>query len=245
MLIQSINHRVAVEVRHSPLEAQQRLAQRDTQLGVQVEAVIDGMPAAGLLKAGDLITQIDDQLVRRSSDLTGIVQSKLPGDLITVVLERTRVDQNGEFLLDVNGEIRRETVEVRFALGSIEQLSSDGGNVVRSSSVRSERARWVQQLLDRFASDPVRITIAESALKVDSFIGRGVEQHPAMIWLSGISIALERGTIEMDPNLRLQIFRRLSAIEAETAAESISPEERAWLELVAERYALVVEELNR
>ena len=109
--------------------------------GVQVEAVIEGMPAAGLLKAGDLITEIDEKPVRRSTDLTAIVQSKLPGDLITVVLQRMRIDEDGEFLLDADGQIRRERVEVRFALGSIDTLDSDGGNVVRSSSVRSSRAR--------------------------------------------------------------------------------------------------------
>ena len=216
------------------------------QNGVQVEAVIEGMPAAGLLKAGDLIIQIDDQPVRRSTDLTGIVQSKLPGDLISVVLQRIRIDQNGEFLLDDGGEILRERVEVSFALGSIDQLSSDGGNVVRSSSVRSNRARLVQELLQRFASEPIKITVADSPMQAIELTPAGsVDQHPAIIWLNSISMALQRGTLEMTPNLRLQIFKRLNSLQEQASGELVRSEQQEWLKLVIQRYSQIAEKISR
>ena len=215
------------------------------QNGVQIEAVIEGMPAAGLLKAGDLVIQIDEQPVRRRTDLTAIVQSKLPGDLITVVLKRIRIDQNGEFLLDDTGEVRRELVEVRFALGSIDQLASDGGNVVRSSSVRSDRARLVQELLQRFAGEPVRIEAVSSAMQASEIAARSVDKHPAVIWLTSISVALEQGTLEMSANLRLQIFKRMDSITEPVSEEPVSDEQRMWLERVSERYFQIVEEISR
>ncbi|MEE2681532.1 MAG: PDZ domain-containing protein [Planctomycetota bacterium] len=213
--------------------------------GVQVEAVIEGMPAAGLLKAGDLITEIDGKPVRRSTDLTAIVQSKLPGDLITVILQRMRIDEDGEFLLEDDGRIRRERVEVSFALGSIETLESDGGNVVRSSTVRSTRARLVQELMQRFAPEAVRVTIERTEPPESEITSRSPDEHPSVIWLNSIALSLERGVLEMDPNLRLQIFNRMNALEEEASAVTPPSAQRVWLDRVIERYGEIVGGLNR
>lgn len=213
--------------------------------GVQVEAVIEGMPAAGLLKAGDLITEIDEKPVRRSTDLTAIVQSRLPGDLITVVLQRMRIDEDGEFLLDADGQIRRERVEVRFALGSIDTLESDGGNVVRSSSVRSSRARLVQELMQRFAPEAIRISVDRPSEAAPDFGSRSPDEHPSIIWLNSIAISLDRGVLEMDPNLRLQIFSRLNALEEEASTVTAPSEQRVWLDRVIERYSEIAGGLSR
>lgn len=209
--------------------------------GVRIEAVIEGMPAAGLLKAGDLIVAIDDQSVRRSSDLTSIVQSKLPGETITVDLKRNRFDQNGDFMLDENGQVRREDLQVFFALGSISQLASDGGNVVRSSSVRSARARWVQTMLDRFAPDPLRVQLPETGVVQESFASRSITDHPALVWLTSVSGAVERGVLQVDDNLRFQVNSRLDALENQASDPRLSSEERAWVKLVISRYTALSE----
>ena len=204
--------------------------------GVRIEAVIEGMPAAGLLKAGDLIVAIDDQPVRRSSDLTSIVQSKLPGETITVDIKRNRIDQDGDFLLDEKGQVRREDLQVFFALGSIAQLATDGGNVVRSSTVRSARARWVQTMLDRFAPDPLRVRLPANGVVEESFVSRPIDDHPALVWLSSVSAAVERGILEPDDTLRFQVSSRLDALRSQRSDPRLSSEERAWLERVITRY---------
>lgn len=204
--------------------------------GVRIEAVIEGMPAAGLLKAGDLIVSIDGQAIRRSSDLTSIVQSKLPGEIITVDIKRNRIDQNGDFLLDANGQVRREDLQVFFALGSIAQLATDGGNVVRSSTVRSARARWVQTMLDRFAPDPLRVNLPETDVVQETFALRSIDDHPALVWLTSVSAAVERGVLKVDDTLLFQVTSRLRALENQVKDSQLSSAERAWIERVVLRY---------
>ena len=214
------------------------------QPGVRIEAVIEGMPAAGLLKAGDLIIRIDDKILMRSSDLTSIVQSKMPGDFIKVDVKRNRIDEDGEFMLDPNGQVLQEDVQVRFALGSIKQLNTDGGNVMRSSRVRSERAQRVRALIDRFASDPVLVRLSASTTDESQAITAPVGNHPAMAWISSISAAIDQGVLKVEPSLREHIDHRLGLLEMEVADPDLPPEERAWLQRVVEAYSAAAKDIQ-
>jgi putative serine protease PepD len=57
--------------------------------GARIEKVDTGSAAAGVgLKAGDVITKVDDHLITSSDGLVAIIRSYRPGDTVTVTYER-------------------------------------------------------------------------------------------------------------------------------------------------------------
>jgi putative serine protease PepD len=57
--------------------------------GAQIASVTTGGPAeSGGVQAGDIVTQIDGQAVNDSTDLSSAINSKAPGDKITLTVER-------------------------------------------------------------------------------------------------------------------------------------------------------------
>ncbi|WP_226037922.1 SepM family pheromone-processing serine protease [Aquibacillus saliphilus] len=56
--------------------------------GVYVVAVIEDMPADGILKSGDKIIQIDDLTIKQTDELINYVSAKEVGTTITVTVER-------------------------------------------------------------------------------------------------------------------------------------------------------------
>ena len=59
---------------------QQREVRREEPRGVEVSAVIPGLPAEKILQAGDVITHIDGKPLNQREDLALIVQRHWPGD---------------------------------------------------------------------------------------------------------------------------------------------------------------------
>ena len=54
-------------------------------VGAQVSSVISGSPAdKGGLKAGDVITKLDDKTIASADDLTAVVNAHQPGDAVTL-----------------------------------------------------------------------------------------------------------------------------------------------------------------
>ncbi|MBI2708573.1 MAG: PDZ domain-containing protein, partial [Actinobacteria bacterium] len=59
-----------------------------TGTGVQVTQVSAGVPAAAVLRAGDVVVEADGRPVRIDSDLTAAISGKAPGDTMRLVVER-------------------------------------------------------------------------------------------------------------------------------------------------------------
>lgn len=72
--------------------------------GAQIQEIGDGSAAgkAGL-KASDVITKVDDQLVSSSDDLIATIRSYRPGDTVTVTYQRGGSEQTAELKLDSDG----------------------------------------------------------------------------------------------------------------------------------------------
>lgn len=51
--------------------------------------LVDSVSGNGALKVGDLIIQIDNKLVSKSSDINGIMESRSPGDTVKITLMRS------------------------------------------------------------------------------------------------------------------------------------------------------------
>lgn len=56
--------------------------------GVYVVSVVDGMPAYDILKMGDRITGIDDQVIKEASDLIKYIETKQAEDIVSLNIER-------------------------------------------------------------------------------------------------------------------------------------------------------------
>ena len=73
--------------------------------GALVREVTNGSTAAeGGLETGDVITKIDDQRISDADSLVATIRSYRPGDSVTVTWVRTGDEQNGDFVLDSDGE---------------------------------------------------------------------------------------------------------------------------------------------
>ena len=96
-------------------------------------------------------------------------------------------------------------------------------------------------MLDRFAPDPLRVQLPETGVVQESFASRSITDHPALVWLTSVSGAVERGVLQVDDNLRFQVNSRLDALENQASDPRLSSEERAWVKLVISRYTALSE----
>lgn len=58
--------------------------------GVQIQAVVNGFPAAQILRAGDVILAIDDEMVGGQDHVRAEILSREPGTLLPVLVRRDR-----------------------------------------------------------------------------------------------------------------------------------------------------------
>ena len=118
--------------------------------GVRIRAVIRDMPAEGILKAGDLITHIEDEAIRTQEDLATIVQRHWPGDTIRFRVMRESVqdgDEPDEPLL----------LEFEITLGSTKVLrASNSGLSVRDPDYPQRKDRF-DLLTQRYGVVPTTI----------------------------------------------------------------------------------------
>jgi len=80
-----------------------------TEQGLTIREVTEGSPAqqAGL-KAGDIITQIDDKVMRSREDLTGFLSGKQPADKVAIKFLRDGGEQVLEVILGQGGRRRQQ-----------------------------------------------------------------------------------------------------------------------------------------
>ncbi len=89
---------------------------------IRVTELIPGLPAERVLKIGDRITQVDGQPLAMFDDLQFRVQSKKPGEKVSLVIKRPRLDAQGRQLVDANNEALVDVLPIELELGSAEVL---------------------------------------------------------------------------------------------------------------------------
>ncbi|MGE5704443.1 MAG: SepM family pheromone-processing serine protease [Clostridia bacterium] len=67
--------------------------------GVLVMGTLEGMPAATMLKIGDIITKIDNQRIQETNDLFHYLAGKKPGDQIALTFVRDSQEQQASLTL--------------------------------------------------------------------------------------------------------------------------------------------------
>jgi putative serine protease PepD len=91
----------AAQAQQEPFGQQQEQSQELAQDGAEIQSVADGSTAgeAGV-KAGDIITKVDDQLITNADSLIATIRSYRPGDTVTLTWTRNGEEQSAELVLD-------------------------------------------------------------------------------------------------------------------------------------------------
>lgn len=112
--------------------------------GVVIARVIAGMPAHGVLRAGDVLLEIDGQRIEQSGDVFDLLSGKRVGDPVSVAVERDG-----------------ERVEAKLAMGDFNGLADADGNA------REPRPGLGIQPADRLSVEP-----EDPAFRVDIEVDR-------------------------------------------------------------------------
>lgn len=135
--------------------------------GVEVQALLPGMPASRVLKSGDRIERIDDKPIASSNDLVEIIQSKLPGDSVKLLVARQQRDDRGKPKMDEQGGFIEERLEVKVDLTSAMDLEKFEGQfpTMTRSMVLERRLLALREAEERFAPATAKVLRTESAPK--------------------------------------------------------------------------------
>ena len=159
------------------------------QIEIRVTDLLPGLPAERVLKVGDRIIQVDDRPLTAFDDLQFRVQSKKPGETVSLTVRRAQLNAEGQEVLDDNNAPAVQTIRIELELGSAELLRSFNAqlNVMNQGVVqppgrveilRREEARAAEA---RLAPKPREITIdGQSTLVVDNRLPAGESQPDAL-----------------------------------------------------------------
>jgi hypothetical protein len=124
--------------------------------GIEIDDVVDGMPAQDQLMARDVITRIDGQPVMTTDQLSVIIQGRRPGDEVRIDVRRPRRDDGGVLMRDAGGRTIYDEIEISMPLGSFDDLKNPAPSVIDAA-----RERDMTIAVERYAPRPRPIVIAE------------------------------------------------------------------------------------
>ncbi|MDG2200602.1 MAG: PDZ domain-containing protein [Phycisphaerales bacterium] len=205
--------------------------------GVQVSAVIPGLPAEQVLQAGDVITHIDEKALGHREDLARIVQQHWPGDVLKLRVLRTRPGQ--EELDPEDREVDR--LEVEITLGSTTDLRRSGGAQSVLDPALADRRQRLAELLQKHGAVPSSIP-APLFPEIESMSS---EEDPMIRGILQQLDAARNGTYTKTlPELKKQWTRQLASIDDTLARQDLQPKERAQLEHRREQLQIILDSLE-
>jgi len=240
-MLEIIRHRLI----HAPrgavgIQMQPRAGAGAQPPGLEVMAVLDGLPAKGVLQPGDRITHIDGRAVLHQLDLITYVQNKRPGEQVELAVQRP-LPAPGAAALPLPAQRASESLRINLALGSAEKLNefNDGAP---SNPVLSARRTQAMMLSTSFAPQPRTIDVPRlgpepppggSARRRSGTI----DEHPVIQ-----SLLNHREMLEADPDLDTPQLRAMWQMTLEWMLDEaenplLSEFEREQLLALAERYA--------
>lgn len=145
---------------------------RRRQDGVRVVDLVRGMPAAEVLRVGDVIDHINDTPIGNSQELAELIQEMKPGAAVRLRVQRPVKDAQGRARRDDAGQTITEPVDLTITLGSMEQLEQGerfGVGAVRvQTAVIREREEEAARLRARFGA-PGGMVRVEGIVAAPSF----------------------------------------------------------------------------
>jgi len=205
--------------------------------GVQVSAVIPGLPAEKVLEPGDVITHINEQALDHREDLARIVQQHWPGDVLQLRVNRARPDQ--ENVDPDDREVDRFDVEI--ALGSTTDLRRSGGAQSVLDPALADRRRRLAELFQKHGAVPSSIP-APLFPEIEGMIS---DEDPMIRGLLQQMEAVRSGIYTLSlAELKKQWVQQLASIEVSLADDNLSLEQRATLEHRRDRMRTILDSLD-
>lgn len=90
--------------------------------GVLIQSTIPGLPADGVLQAGDVIERINDTAVRSSEDVADVLEQFAPGAEVRLLVTRAERDAKGRPFAGPDGRPAERRREFRMSLGNAIEL---------------------------------------------------------------------------------------------------------------------------
>lgn len=215
--------------------AQVRLAAQAPE-GVEIAEVIEGLPAAAVLRVGDVITHIEGVRIRDANELILIIQSRRPGTQVRLDILRT--------VVDADGDRRTGTLRVNVGLGSTTQLDTPRdprGAQVAMSPILSRRIIEWNRLVARFQPAARVLRPAAGSPPIFVYTPRTlpeplIEQHSVIVDLKREIEEVEFGRRSVTQITLAQWRDRLDRLQRESRDPGLQPTERELLMRLAERF---------
>lgn len=209
--------------------------------GVTIIALVPGMPAEKVLSVGDRIRRIAGAPIHSMDDLRWAVQTKRPGDLVLLTIDRPKVDENGLRVFDANNELVYETMQVEFELGSLDELNEINGGRVDTTTILQQRQQQVAEAIEMFGPPVREIVVRNKEAMIQAMVdgpgqGTDVDDHPIIRAMLQDVERIVRGNRPITPTDidRWNAFQRQLSLEYRQAG--LSREEKAYLFKVIKRF---------
>lgn len=125
-----------------------------------VSDLIEGLPAERALRIGDRITHLNGEVFSSANELTVHVQTKQPGDTVSLTILRAVRNDAGEVARDANGDVLHEEMEIDIELGPAELLREPvTGRTAQNTQVQRQRLQQVLAIEERFGGAPKQIEL--------------------------------------------------------------------------------------
>lgn len=205
--------------------------------GVQVSAVIPGLPAEKVLEPGDVITHINEQPLDHREDLARIVQQHWPGDVLQLRVIRTRPDQ--ENVDPDDREVDRFDVEIK--LGSTTDLRRSGGAQSVLDPALADRRQRLVELFQKHGAVPSSIP-APLFPEIEGMVG---DEDPMIRGILQQLDAARSGTYTLSlAELKKQWVQKLTSMDESLADDGLPPRQRAILEHRRDRMRTILDALD-
>ena len=197
---------------------------------VLIQRTIPGFDAAQVLQFHDRVTHVDNTRLMQDGDFARLVQSKRPGEEVALTIQRAKRAPEGHLLLNPDGGVAYESLDVSIKLGSLEVLKNMPGENRVVEAGNDEISREMRWALARFVAP--RRTIAVDGefpeLTIDNHPEIRTIQHEVELYLAGRIRNIE--------SMHRTWLRKLEQLDQEALKPELSEEEREFCRLVAQRY---------
>lgn len=218
-------------------------------LEIKVDALLPGLPAAKVLEVGDLISEVDGQPLRRFDDLQTRVQTKKPGDKVTLKVRRARRDAEGALIKDEKNEAVIDVMQLELELGSAELLDRDPERMNGVSRVQASRISEAGNVMRAAAPQPRPIAVrggskafaSVPSASPDDPPDPNVDRYQSIRDLLKMRQQIARGEARETDMLRDVWQQELKRLLVKAEDPMLNPQQREFMRRVAERYAQLME----
>lgn len=130
--------------------------------GVEISMLLPGMPAERVLRPGDRIERIGDSAIEASDQLVAMIQSRMPGDTVTLTVARARRDERGRIQVGDDGASIEDRVRVEVELADAAELERFEARLP-SAGAADWREAVVLEIRTRFPERDVTVPVGDGS----------------------------------------------------------------------------------